>query len=91
MIDVADLRRSYQAGGLDEKEMPEHPMDLFEKWLQQAIDSKLYDPNGVVVSTVDENNTPYSRMVLLKNYTKDELVFYTNLGSRKAQHLKNNP
>ena len=36
MIDVADLRRSYQQGGLDEKDLPAHPMDLFEKWLQQA-------------------------------------------------------
>ena len=38
MIDVADLRRSYQQGGLDESELPSHPMDLFEKWLQQAIE-----------------------------------------------------
>ena len=91
MIDVADLRRSYQQGGLDEKDLPAHPMDLFEKWLQQAIDSKMYDPNGVVVSTVDQSGQPYSRMVLLKDYTREELIFYTNLGSRKAEQIKGNP
>ena len=62
MIDVADLRRSYSLGGLDEKDLPKHPMDLFEKWLQQAIDSGLYDPNGVVVCTVDNQGT-----TILKN------------------------
>mgnify|MGYP002624627118 CR=1 FL=1 len=66
MIDVSALRRNYAAGGLDESELPEHPMDLFEKWLKQTIDSGIYDPNGVVVSTGDENGQPYSRMVLLK-------------------------
>ena len=91
MIDVADLRRSYQQGGLDEKDLPAHPMELFEKWLQQAIDSKMYDPNGVVVSTVDQSGQPYSRMVLLKDYTREELIFYTNLGSRKAEQIKGNP
>ena len=73
MIDVADLRRSYQQGGLDESELPSHPMDLFEKWLQQAIDSKMYDPNSVVVSTVDEQGQPYSRMVLLKDYDRENM------------------
>ncbi len=91
MIDVSVLRRSYAMSGLDEKDLCAHPMDLFEKWLQEAVDSGLYDPNGVVVSTVDENAQPYSRMVLLKNYDRKSLVFYTNLGSRKAQQLKQNP
>ncbi len=91
MIDVADLRRSYTMSGLDEKDLPEKPIELFEKWLQECIDSKLYDPNGVVVSTVDDNGQPFSRMVLLKNYDENSLVFYTNLGSRKAQQIKQNP
>lgn len=91
MIDVSGLRRSYAMNGLDEADLTAHPMDLFEKWLKEAIDSGLFDPNGVVVNTVDTEGQPYSRMVLLKNYDKDSLVFYTNLGSRKAQQLKENP
>ena len=90
MIDVSVLRRSYTTGGLDEKDLCKTPMELFEKWLQNCIDSGLYDPNGMVVSTVDENMQPYSRMVLLKNYDANSLVFFTNLGSRKAKHLEHN-
>ncbi|MBO5566199.1 MAG: pyridoxamine 5'-phosphate oxidase [Succinivibrio sp.] len=91
MIEVDNLRRNYTMAGLDEKDLPEDPVDLFEKWLQEAIDSGLYDPNGVVVSTVDASGQPYSRMVLLKNYDHTHLVFYTNLGSRKAKQLEENP
>lgn len=91
MIDVENLRRSYKMSGLGEEDLLPDPMALFEIWLQNAIDSQLYDPNGVVLSTVDSENQPFSRMVLLKGYDKQSLVFYTNLGSRKAQQLKNNP
>lgn len=45
----------------------------------------------MVVATVDENGQPYQRIVLLKHYDEKGLVFYTNLGSRKAHHLENNP
>ena len=90
MIDVGPLRRSYTMNGLDEKDLTETPIPLFERWLKDMLDSKLYDPNSVVVSTVDPTGQPYSRMVLLKNYDEKSLVFFTNLGSRKAQHLEQN-
>ena len=67
------------------------PRLSFERWLKEAIDAGMYDPNGVVVSTVDASGQPYSRMVLLKNYDEKSLVFFTNLGSRKAQQLAHNP
>lgn len=84
MIDVGPLRRSYTMAGLDEKDLTPTPIPLFERWLKDMINANLYDPNGVVVSTVDETGQPYSRMVLLKNYDEKSLVFFTNLGSRKA-------
>lgn len=91
MINVADLRRNYTRGGLDESDLTPTPIELFEKWLKDAIDAGLYDPNAVVVSTVSKEGRPHSRMVLLKNYDDKSLVFFTNLGSRKAQDLKDNP
>lgn len=91
MIDVENLRRSYKMSGLGEADLLPDPMALFEKWLQNAIDSRLYDPNGVVLSTVNSEGQPFSRMVLLKGYDRDSLVFYTNLGSRKARQIKGNP
>ena len=91
MIDVAPLRRSYTMAGLCESDLTATPIELFERWLKEAIDAGMYDPNGVVVSTVDASGQPYSRMVLLKNYDEKSLVFFTNLGSRKAQQLAQNP
>ena len=91
MIDVAPLRRSYAMGGLDEKDLTPEPIALFEKWLKECIDAGLYDPNGMVVSTVNAQGQPHSRMVLLKNYDDKSLVFYTNFGSRKAHDIADNP
>jgi pyridoxamine 5'-phosphate oxidase len=91
MIDVADLRRDYAQGGLSESDLTKEPMELFENWLGQAIESGIHDPTGMVVSTVDENGQPSSRMVLLKSFDKSSLVFFTNYGSRKAQQLEKNP
>ncbi|WP_019002319.1 pyridoxamine 5'-phosphate oxidase [Succinimonas amylolytica] len=91
MIDVSGLRRVYAEGGLSREDLTGEPMDLFEKWLRQAIDSGMPDPTGMVVSTVDGEGQPSSRMVLLKNYDRKSLVFFTNYGSRKALQLLNNP
>lgn len=90
LIDVADLRREYMQGGLRRHELTEEPLVLFEKWLKQACEARLSDPTAMCVATVDENGQPYQRIVLLKHFDEKGLVFYTNLGSRKASHLEHN-
>ena len=82
MIDVGPLRRSYTMAGLDEKDLTPTPIPLFERWLKDMINANLYDPNGVVVSTVDETGQPYSRMVLLKNYDEKSCLLYTSPSPR---------
>ncbi|KHT18530.1 pyridoxamine 5'-phosphate oxidase [Pectobacterium brasiliense] len=89
--DIADIRREYTRGGLRRSDLPANPLDLFERWLKQACDAKLADPTAMSVSTVDEHGQPYQRIVLLKHYDEKGMVFYTNMGSRKAHHLENNP
>lgn len=91
MINVAPLRRSYTMSGLSREDLTEKPITLFEKWLQAAIDAALYDPNAMVVSTVNKDGQPHSRIVLLKNYDENSLVFFTNLGSKKAHDIADNP
>ncbi len=88
---IAHLRREYTKGGLRRQDLPAEPLVLFERWLKQACEAKLADPTAMVVATVDEIGQPYQRIVLLKHYDEKGLVFYTNLGSRKAHHLENNP
>ncbi len=89
-FDVADSRREYTRGGLRRADLPAEPLPLFEHWLKQACEAKLADPTAMVVATVDENGQPFQRIVLLKHYDEKGLVFYTNLGSRKAQQLATN-
>lgn len=88
--DIADLRREYTQGGLRRKDLPADPLALFELWLKQACNAQIPDPTAMVVATVDELGRPYQRIVLLKHYDEKGFVFYTNLGSRKAQHINHN-
>lgn len=88
---IAHLRREYTRGGLRRKDLPADPLALFEHWLGQAVEAQLPDPTAMSVATVNEQGQPYQRMVLLKHFDQRGMVFYTNLGSRKAHHLENNP
>ena len=67
------------------------PIDLFEAWMDEAKKTEPNDPNAVALGTSDQNNFPSIRMVLLKDFSKDGFVFYTNLNSQKGNELKNNP
>jgi Pyridoxamine 5''-phosphate oxidase (EC 1.4.3.5) len=89
-MDLSDIRREYTKGGLRRDDLPSTPMDLFEHWLQQAIDTQVPDPTAMTIATVDEHGQPFQRIVLLKDFNQDGFIFYTNLGSRKALHLKEN-
>ena len=88
---IAHLRREYTRGGLRRKDLPDNPIALFEQWLSQACEAKLPDPTAMTVATVDEQGQPWQRIVLLKHFDAQGMVFYTNLGSRKALQLANNP
>ncbi|WP_299996145.1 pyridoxamine 5'-phosphate oxidase [uncultured Cedecea sp.] len=88
---IAHLRREYTQGGLRRQNLTDTPLPLFERWLAQACEAKLADPTAMVVATVDETGQPFQRIVLLKHYDEKGLVFYTNLGSRKAQQIEHNP
>ncbi|ANU39194.1 pyridoxamine 5'-phosphate oxidase [Vibrio scophthalmi] len=89
-MELEDIRREYSKGGLRRKDLRSDPIEQFNFWLQQAIEAKLLDPTAMTVATVDDSGQPYQRIVLLKHCDQDGFVFYTNLGSRKAQHIEGN-
>ncbi|AGS70250.1 pyridoxamine 5'-phosphate oxidase [Streptomyces collinus] len=95
LVDPAAMRKQYRAAGLDEKDLPAHPMDLFAGWFEDAaraaLHGTLYEPNAMVVSTADAHGRPSSRTVLMKQYDTDGFVFYTNYDSRKGRELAENP
>ena len=67
------------------------PIKLFKIWMDEAKKSELNDPNAVALATANDENFPSVRMVLLKDFSKNGFVFYTNLNSKKGSELKTNP
>jgi len=91
ILELANLRREYTQGGLEREDLHENPVEQFKRWMQQIIDADIPDPNAMTIATVDAHGQPSQRIVLLKHLDDKGFVFYTNLRSRKAQELKQNP
>ncbi|MBW4484197.1 MAG: pyridoxamine 5'-phosphate oxidase [Tildeniella torsiva UHER 1998/13D] len=89
-MDIGELRRDYSQRGLDLTDLDPDPFAQFELWFQQAREAELLEPNALVLSTVSSAGAPYQRTVLLKYFDRDGFVFFTNYGSRKAQHMAEN-
>ncbi|MEO5665999.1 MAG: pyridoxamine 5'-phosphate oxidase [Nocardioides sp.] len=90
-VDVAALRKEYADGGLDVPDLAADPFLMFQRWLGEALDAGLHEPNAMVLSTVDGDGRPSSRMVLLKGLDERGFVLFTNQSSRKADELAANP
>lgn len=88
---IDDIRRSYVKDKLELDKLNADPFVQFERWLQDAIAAELPDPTAMCVATVDAEGQPSQRLVLLKDVSSSGFVFYTNLGSRKATELSENP
>ncbi len=90
-LSIADLRKSYTKGELDESHSDADPLKQFNTWLQEAIKSEVPEPNAMTLATVGSNLRPSTRIVLVKGYDERGLVWYTNYESRKGQELAGNP
>ena len=71
--------------------MTNDPFSLFQQWLAEAGKTEPNDPNAMALATAGLDGQPSVRMVLLKGIDERGFVFYTNLGSRKAQQIAANP
>jgi pyridoxamine 5'-phosphate oxidase len=69
----------------------DEPFELFDKWYEAAKKKEINDPNALALATSSKNNVPSVRMVLLKDFSKNGFVFYTNLNSQKGSEIKENP
>ena len=65
----------------------EDPFAIAQRWLSEAEETEVNDPNAIALSTVDATGMPNARMVLLKEIEKAAFVFYTNYESAKAREL----
>ncbi|WP_454782723.1 pyridoxamine 5'-phosphate oxidase [Legionella sp. WA2022007384] len=88
---IADIRREYGELNLDEQSLPEDPIVQFKLWFEDVLKNEKNDPTAMVLSTVDNQGFPDSRVVLLKGLEGGNFVFYTNYQSKKAKQIQDNP
>ncbi|WP_291011531.1 pyridoxamine 5'-phosphate oxidase [Hydrogenophaga sp.] len=90
-MNIADLRKSYEKAELSESASDPDPLRQFDRWLQEAISSEVPEPNAMTVATVGSDLRPSTRVVLIKGFDAQGIVWYTNYGSRKGRELAGNP
>jgi pyridoxamine 5'-phosphate oxidase len=89
--DLSNYRKSYEKQELLESNCPENPMDLFKTWFRNADDSKtVEETNAMSISTIGKDGFPKNRIVLLKKFTSEGFIFYTNYSSEKGLAIVEN-
>jgi pyridoxamine 5'-phosphate oxidase len=90
-MDPADLRKEYETTGLDRTDVAADPIEQFRRWMQDAVEARLPEPEAMTLSTVDAEGRPSSRYVLLRGLDDRGFVFHTNYESAKGRDLDTNP
>ncbi|AIY13774.1 pyridoxamine 5'-phosphate oxidase [Cellulophaga baltica] len=89
--DLGGYRKTYEKSELTEERISDNPMELFQKWFYETEASEgVEEPNAMTVSTIGLDGFPKSRVVLLKKYTHEGFIFYTNYDSEKGRAIANN-
>ena len=89
--DISNLRKSYTQNSLDEVNLPSSPFILFDNWFNEvkSTNSKS-EVNAMTLSTIDSNGYPNARIVLLKFFSDEGFIFFTNYNSNKATSIESN-
>ncbi|PZF72050.1 pyridoxamine 5'-phosphate oxidase [Taibaiella soli] len=88
---IADIRKDYQLASLDESVTGNDPLAFFQKWFSEAENAGADEVNAMTLATVDVENRPHARIVLLKGLDSEGFTFFTNYDSDKGHHLAQNP
>ena len=88
---LADYRREYGARVLSVDSALACPLEQFHLWFEEVAQTDNFDPTAMLLSTVDGEGKPDSRVVLLKGLVEGEFAFYTNYESKKAQDIAHHP
>ena len=89
--DMFNKRIDYTKGIIDPKILDEDPLDVLLVWINDAIGSNLIEEaNAINLSTIEDDGYPRSRIVLLKDFSKKGLTFFTNYNSSKGKSIKEN-
>ena len=90
-MDLTALRKSYERDALDEQASEHDPLAQFDRWMKQALEGQLPEPNAMTLATVGPEGRPSTRIVLIKGYDARGIVWYTNYDSRKGRELAHSP
>lgn len=92
MENLHDRRKVYEKAELLESQIEQSPFEMFKIWLKAAEEDKsVVEANAMDVSTVDADGCPRTRIVLLKEYSEEGFVFFTNYNSYKGAAIAHNP
>ena len=90
-LSIAGIRKEYMLESLLEKDVKANPMQQFSVWWDEAIKSEIDEVNAMTLATVGSSGKPTARIVLLKGYTDEGFVFFTNYLSHKGGEMDENP
>lgn len=88
---LAAMRSEYEGAGLDESTAGDEPFGLLERWLADAVDAGVPEPNAIALATATPDGAPSVRIVLVKGLDGRGLTFFTHYTSRKGVELETNP
>lgn len=91
MSDISDIRRDYKRGTLKREDLDANPFVQFKQWFDEVLAADVLEPNAMSLATVGKAGEPSLRTVLLKGFSEDGFVFFTNLESTKSQQIGENP
>lgn len=90
MEELYNQRKDYTQNILLESDAKNHPIDQLNDWLMDAQKDGVHDFNAMTLSTIGTGGYPHSRIVLLREATRNGLVFYTNYNSDKGKEMELN-
>ncbi len=90
--DLSNYRKSYEKGELSLELSPDNPLELFKSWFHE-VDAHFPEDetNAMTISTIGTDGFPKNRVVLLKRFTYEGFIFYTNYNSEKGKAIAHNP
>lgn len=89
--DLGNYRKTYEKSELTEASIRQNPLEQFQKWFYEVEASEGVDePNAMTISTIGLDGFPKSRVVLMKKFTFEGFIFYTNYQSEKGRAIEAN-
>jgi len=89
-MDIAAIRKDYTLKSLDLSNIADNPLTQFKVWFQEALTASTLETNAMTLATVNKENKPAARIVLLKGVDHG-FLFFTNYESDKGQEIAANP